>query len=112
MGVRLALGLAPGGERRRRIGEAAGRQDDAQDADLERPRRVVERRRRAAEPRQPVAEQGGERRGREVARRGERQPREHARLRLAERAAGGRFDLDRPSARARRRRVARRRRRG
>ena len=97
MGVRLALGLAPRGKRRRLVGEAAGRQDDAEDADLERPRRVVERLLRAAEPRQPVAEQSGERRRREVARRGERQPRQHARLRFAERAAGGRFDLDPPA---------------
>ena len=45
------------------------------------------RRRRAAEARQPVAEQSGERDGGEVARRGERQPREHAGL--AFRRAGG-----------------------
>ena len=97
MGVRRALGLAPRGKRRRLVGEAAGRQDDAEDADLERPRRVVERLRIAAEPRQPVAEQSGERRRREIARRGERQPRQHARLRFAERPAGGRFDLDPPT---------------
>ena len=91
------MSRAPGGERRRRIGEAAGRQDDAEDADLERPRCVVERRLGAAEARQPVAKQCGERRGRKVARRGERQPREHARLGFAEWAAGGGFDLDPPA---------------
>ena len=100
-------GLARRGEGGRRVGEAAGRQDDAEHADLERPRRVVERLRVAAEPRQPVAEQSGERRRREIARRGEREPREHARLRLAERAPGGILRPRSPSARARPRRGAR-----
>ena len=97
MGVRLALRRAPGRERRRRVGESVRRQDNAQDADLERPRRVVERRRRAAEPSQSVAKHRDQLRRGEVARRRERQPSEYARLRLAKRASGGGFDVDPPT---------------
>ena len=74
-----------------------GDRSGAEDAEFERPRRRVELRARAAEPRRRMGDQRLRPKRPKVLRRLEDEPRQGARLALAERAARRILDLDAPT---------------